>query len=80
MTNRLDEQIEPIVNQIINQKPAPLRCTITKVYDDNFHVDATTNHGIFKYVETIGNNLKVGNIGIIIFLEQDFNDYIIITK
>ena len=79
MTNRLDAQIEPIVNQIINQKPAPLRCTITKVYDDNFHVDATTNQGIIKYAETIGNPV-VGNIGIIIFLEQDFNDYLIITK
>jgi len=79
MTNRLDEQIEPIVNQIIKQKPAPLRCTITKVYEDNIHVDANTNQGIIKYAETIGNPV-VGNIGIIIFLEQDFNDYLIITK
>lgn len=77
---RLDSQIEPIVNQQINQLPFPVRCNITKVYNDDFHVDVMTENGVLKYAETIGNNLAVGNLGVVLFLDNSFDDYIILTK
>ena len=78
--SRLDKQIQPIVNQEINQLPFPIRCNITKVYEDDFHVDVNTEHGVLKYAETIGNNLEVGNLGIVLFLGNSFEDYVILTK
>lgn len=77
---RLDTPIQLIVTQELNQLPFPLRCNITKVYEDNFHVDATTKNGVIKYAETIGNNLAVGNLGVVLFLDNDFKDYVILTK
>lgn len=76
----LAEEIAVIVNSEANNNPAPVRCKITKIYDDNKHVDAETTNGTLTYAETISNNLAVGNVGIVAFLNGDINDYIIITK
>ena len=78
--NTLSHQIEVIFNDEILKLPHPVRCTIKKIYEDNFHVDITTESGVLKYVETIGNNLKVGNPGVLIFLNNSFDDYIVLTK
>ena len=79
-TPQLDEQIAIIVKDEINQLPTPMRCTILKIYDDNFHVDVETENGVLRYVETIGSNLMVGDLGLVLFLENSFNDYVILTK
>jgi len=78
--NTLSRQIKVIFNDEILKLPHPVRCTIKKIYEDNFHVDITTETGVLKYVETIGNNLEVGNLGVLIFLNNSFDDYIVLTK
>ena len=79
-TPQLDEQIAIIVKDEINQLPTPMRCTIKKIYNDNSHVDIITDQGVLNYVETISNNLAVGNTGVLIFLDNDPKDYIVLTK
>lgn len=78
--SRLDEQITPIVETIINQKPALIKGYITKIYPDNSHVDIETTNGVLKYAETISNNLGVGNLGVVLFLNNNFDEYVVITK
>lgn len=78
--NTLSHQIKVIFNDEILKLPHPIRCTIKKIYEDNFHVDITTETGVLKYVETIGDHLEIGNIGVLVFLNNSFDDYIVITK
>ena len=73
----IGEEIEIIVDDKISQIPQPTRCTITKVYEDNKHIDAETEAGIIKYAETIGTPIP-GNNGVIIFLGS-LDDYIVIV-
>ena len=81
MSNKsLADELEIMITSLSNNNPAPLRCTITKVYEDNIHVDVKTDYGEVIYVETIGNHLKIGNIGIIIFLDGNEKNRIIITN
>ena len=76
----LADEIITLINSEANNNPAPIRCTIKKIYNDNQHVDAETQIGLLEYVETIGNNLSTGNLGVIIFCDGDYNNPIIITK
>ena len=76
----LSGPIKVIVDDTLRQSPHPIKCNIKKIYEDNFHVDITTDVGVLKYVETIGNNLKVGNLGVLIFLNNSFDEYIVLTK
>lgn len=76
----LADEIITIIQSEANNNPAPTRCTIKKVYSDNKHTDVKTNIGTLEYIETIGNNITVGNIGIIIYCDGDTNNPIIITK
>lgn len=74
---------EIIQNQIensLNQFPTPMRCKITKVYDDQKHVDINCDLGDMEYVEVIANNPTVNNLGVIIFLNGSNEDFIVITK
>lgn len=81
MSNRsLADELEIMITSLANNNPAPLRCTITKIYDDELHVDVKTDYGEVNYVETIGNNIETGNIGILIFLDGNEKNKIIITK
>lgn len=74
----LTDEIITIINSVANNNPAPTRCTITKVYNDNNHVDATTNIGTLNYIETIGNTPTTNKTGIVIYLDGDTNTPIII--
>ena len=76
----LADEIITIVQSEANNNPAPMKCIITRVYSDNVHVDAQTSSGVLQYVETISNNLTVGNTGIVIFLDGSLDNQIIITK
>lgn len=76
----LSDEIISIVNSVANNNPAPVKCKITKTYNDNFHADIETDLGIIEYVETISNNLSVGNIGILVYLNGGYDEYIVITK
>ena len=76
----LSGQIGVLVDDRVQQIPHPIRCTIKKIYNDNSHVDIITDQGVLNYVETISNNLAVGNTGVLIFLDNDPKDYIVLTK
>ena len=79
MANRtLADEIITIVKDQANDNPAPTRCTITKVYTDNKHTDIETDNDRLTYVETIGNNLAVNNIGVLFVLEDE--NFIVITR
>ena len=79
--NTINGEMDTIVQNRINELFFPTRCKIKKIYPDNLHVAVETNNGeIVSYVETIGNNLKVGNTGILLFLDGNSEDYIVITK
>ena len=74
----LSDEIITIVNSVANNNPAPTRCTITKIYEDNNHVDATTQIGTIQYIETIGNTPTLNKTGIVIYLDGDIDNPIII--
>ncbi len=77
----IGEEISTIAKYEISRTPKPMKCTITKVYSDGVHADVqTTDNSLIKYVETISNNLTVGNTGVLIFFNGDENDYIVITN
>ena len=76
----LTEEIITIVNSVANNNPAPTQCTITRIYEDQNHVDIETTDGTLTYIPTISNNLAVGNIGVLIYLDGDYENQIIITK
>lgn len=76
----LGEIVQNQIDNAIQQMPSPLRCTITKVYEDNKHVDINTDMGEMTYVECIANNPTVNNIGILIFLNGSNEEFIVITK
>ena len=76
----ISDQIQIQIDDTINKQPYPTRCTITKIYPDNKHADIETSTGTIEYVETISNNLTVGNTGILIYLNNTFDDYIVLTK
>jgi hypothetical protein len=67
-----------MIDHSLNQIPQPLLVTITKVYDDNNHVDCKTkNEEELTYIQTIGTPVTEAT-GLLMFLEND--DMIIITK
>ena len=75
---KLLEQIDTTVLYHIDRIAYPIKGTITKVYSDNKHVDIQTKKGTLTYAEAIGNPVK-GNTGVILFLENSNDEYIIIT-
>lgn len=75
----MPEQIQIMINHTLAQQPKPMKVTITKVYDDNKHVDCKTlNDDTLEYIPIIANNPTVNNIGVLLFLEYD--EMIIISK
>lgn len=75
----MNTEIIKIVQNEIQSIPAPQKCRITKIYDGGY-VDAKLSIGELKYIPTISNNLQIGNIGIVIYLNGGFDECIIITK
>ena len=76
----LAEEIITIVQSVANNNPAPTIGTITKIYDDNNHVDIETENGTLTYIPTISHQLQIGNPGVIIYLDGNLEKQIIITK
>lgn len=76
----INEDIELICHREMNKLPFPVKCRITKVYDDNKHTDISTDIGSITYAETIGNNIEIGNVGVLMFLNGNNTEYIVITK
>ena len=74
----LADEINLMIDSKINEIPTPMRCKITKVYDDNNHVDITSDLGDLEYIETIGATPTVNKKGILIFLNNDPSDMMVI--
>ena len=66
----LAEGLITMINGEANNNPAPLACEVTKNYTDPNYVDVTTDEGTYDYVPCICGN-KVGNIGILVFIDGD---------
>ena len=66
----LAKSIVTMINGEANNNPAPIACEVIKNYDDPNIVDVTTDEGTYDYVPCILSN-KIGNIGILIFIDGD---------
>ena len=68
----INDEIQKIINNTLNQQPTPQIVTITRVYDDNNHIDAVTKDGDeYSYVPTISQNPTIDNKGLLIPLENN---------
>lgn len=74
----LADEIVTIVQSHANNNPAPERCNVVKVYDDDIHVDVQTSIGLLTYVDSIGSNPKLGDNAIVIFLDETYTDYVVL--
>ena len=71
------KQLETMIKNKIAEQPSPIPCTITHIYTDG-RVDITTaKYGELKYLESIVEH-GIGDKTIIIFLENDFNQRMVI--
>ena len=75
----LSDEIDVMIQNAISQLPRPEIIFITKIYEDENHVDCKTKaEEKLEYIPTISNNLTVGNTGLLIVTKDD--EFIIITK
>ena len=72
-----DELLTMIKSETVNN-PAPQRCRITKVYED-MHVDVESLRGLLKYVQVFGTNVKTGDDGVLLFLNETYEDYVVLS-
>lgn len=72
-----DELLTMIKSETVNN-PAPQKCRITKVYED-MHVDVESLQGLLKYVQVFGTNVKKGDDGILLFLNESYESYVVIS-
>ena len=72
-----DELLTMIKSETVNN-PAPQKCRITKVYDD-MHVDVESLRGLLKYVQVFGTNVKKGDDGVLLFLNETYDDYVVLS-
>ena len=66
----LAKSLVTMINGEANNNPAPIACEVIKNYDDPNIIDVTTDEGTYDYVPCILSN-KIGNIGILIFIDGD---------
>ena len=75
----MQEQIRIIIKDEIQQQPRNVKCTITHTYPDKKHADIhTTEYGDLQYIECIGTPTE-NNTGVLIFLNNSYDEKIIIT-
>lgn len=79
MAGTLADEIIAIVKSEANNIPPPQRCTISKIYEDRTHCDIMTSMGKLKYIDVIGSDIKEGNNAIILFLDENYGDYVVIA-
>lgn len=74
----LGDEIVIIVDDRISRLPVNLECTISKVYKDGF-VDVIANNEVLSYIKCIGSPKK-DREGVVVFINNDFNNPIVICK
>ena len=75
----LADEIITLIKSQSNNTPPPMRCNISKVYEDQNHVDVQTKNGELRYVDAIGSNIKLGDNAVILFFDEDYEDYVVIA-
>lgn len=79
-TDPLIKAIHTHIQATSNNNQAPVLATISKVYDDNKHINATLENGdTIEYINSIGTPQKNENT-IIVFLNGDIDSPFAITK
>ena len=80
MTNStLADEINVMIDHKIKQLPVNQKGTIKKVYNDPTFVDIQLDTGIVNYVKCIG-TAEVGAEAVLFFLNNSYNEYIVITQ
>lgn len=74
----LGDEIVIIVDDRISRLPVNLECTISKVYNDGF-VDVIANDEVLSYIKCIGPPKKDSE-GIVVFINNDFDNPVVICK
>lgn len=77
--SQIIDELNILIQSQANNNPAPEKCTIKKVYDDNYHADIIIDNSTVKYVECIGANIKKGARGVVLFIGGDINNMVVIT-
>ena len=72
----INGQIQTQIDSTLNLQPHPTTATVTHIYPDGY-VDIKTNYGELKHVPSIINH-EIGDKTILIFLENDYNQRMII--
>ena len=75
----LADEIKILIKAEANNNPAPERCTIKKLYDDKEHCDIETISGELKYVDVIGDNVQLGSNAVILYFDENYEDYVVIA-
>ena len=69
----LNDEVQVLLKDELNQIPHSTECEITHTYTDG-KVDITTPlYGEIHYIQTHGKTPTVGDKGILIFLENDYD-------
>lgn len=78
----INDEIEIIIESKLEEQPAPQQVHIRNVYEDGHHVDVEIDETgqLLKYVWCIGNDLQVDRLGIVFYLDNDFQNPIIISR
>lgn len=69
----LNDEVTILVKDEISQIAYPTECEITHIYTDGKVDIITTLYGEVKHIECHGKTPTIGDTGILIFLENDYN-------
>ena len=75
----LSSEIQIQIDHALQQLPTSQQVTIRKVYSDPTFVDIQLDAGIVNYVKCIG-TAEVGAEAVLLFLNNNHNEYIVITQ
>ena len=74
----INDEIQHIVDTSISQMPRIEVITVNKIHDSS-HIDVKLENGnVLEYIPVIANNLTVGNVGLLIPLQND--EFYVISK
>ena len=79
MVKSLVEELQALIQSEANNYPPPQRCSVTHVYDDK-HVDVKTKNDVLVYVELLGADVEKGDSCLLVFLNDEYNDYVAISS
>ena len=79
MVKSLVEELQALIQSEANNYPPPQMCSVTRVYEDK-HVDVKTNNDVLVYVELLGADVEKGDSCLLVFLNEDYNEYVAISS